>query len=336
VYVHQAEGDQGGGLKDWNVTALTDLTHRVLERNWYSPYGELEVSHEAHFFDFDADGDVDDDDLAAADTNGICRDNYAGAGGDCKRLDADADGDVDAADLVWLGSYFAAGATGSIRRTPVSRGSSIKNIRAHQGLCFDQEATLYQNRHRQYLVNEKRYAQRDPVALSTRKWAAYLDGLSLYAYVRQSPYLRSDASGLSSIENAIVDIMLSNYDTWPCGSLTIEGVSDCQNNLSCGPDWTNPNCLGPRIVLAAACLAAQAAVGTPVSVGCRCPNQVCCNRREVSGTNTVTVHFDNWNPGTEDDPNADAGWTVNGSITATLTASGWTGDCQSDPKKCTS
>jgi hypothetical protein len=26
MYAHQAEGDQGGSLKDWNVTALTDLT----------------------------------------------------------------------------------------------------------------------------------------------------------------------------------------------------------------------------------------------------------------------------------------------------------------------
>ena len=41
VYVHQAEGDQGGSLKDWNVTDLTDLTGRVLERYYYSPYGEL-------------------------------------------------------------------------------------------------------------------------------------------------------------------------------------------------------------------------------------------------------------------------------------------------------
>jgi hypothetical protein len=65
MYAHQAEGDQGGSLKDWNVTALTDLTGRVIEQYWYSPYGQLEAHVAAHPFDFDDDGDVDAQDIAA-------------------------------------------------------------------------------------------------------------------------------------------------------------------------------------------------------------------------------------------------------------------------------
>jgi hypothetical protein len=50
---------------NWNVTALTDLTGRVIEQYWYSPYGQLEAHVAAHPFDFDDDGDVDAQDIAA-------------------------------------------------------------------------------------------------------------------------------------------------------------------------------------------------------------------------------------------------------------------------------
>jgi hypothetical protein len=50
---------------NWNVTALTDLTGRIIEQYWYSPYGQLEAHVAAHPFDFDDDGDVDAQDIAA-------------------------------------------------------------------------------------------------------------------------------------------------------------------------------------------------------------------------------------------------------------------------------
>jgi hypothetical protein len=79
MYAHQAEGDQGGSLKDWNVTALTDLTGRVIEQYWYSPYGQLEAHVAAHPFDFDDDGDVDAQDIAAGTSGGTCWGDYDGA-----------------------------------------------------------------------------------------------------------------------------------------------------------------------------------------------------------------------------------------------------------------
>jgi hypothetical protein len=83
---------------NWNVTALTDLTGRVIEQYWYSPYGQLEAHVAAHPFDFDDDGDVDAQDIAAGTSGGTCWGDYDGASGDCKRLDADGDRDIDVDD----------------------------------------------------------------------------------------------------------------------------------------------------------------------------------------------------------------------------------------------
>ena len=67
LYVHQAERDQGGSVKNWNVIGLTDLGGRLVERHLYTPYGELTV-HQAErdragsvksFGDRDGDNDVD-------------------------------------------------------------------------------------------------------------------------------------------------------------------------------------------------------------------------------------------------------------------------------------
>ncbi len=95
VYVHQDA--------NYNVTGTTDLTARQIERNYYSPYGQLEVAVDSHPFDYDDDGDVDADDYAVT-TNGTCTGT---ATGDCRRMDADADGDVDSADQTAISNYIA-------------------------------------------------------------------------------------------------------------------------------------------------------------------------------------------------------------------------------------
>jgi hypothetical protein len=93
---------------NWNVTALTDLTGRVIEQYWYSPYGQLEAHVAAHPFDFDDDGDVDAQDIAAGTSGGTCWGDYDGASGDCKRLDADGDRDIDVDDYTIVNNYVAA------------------------------------------------------------------------------------------------------------------------------------------------------------------------------------------------------------------------------------
>jgi YD repeat-containing protein len=93
---------------NWNVTALTDLTGRVIEQYWYSPYGQLEAHVAAHPFDFDDDGDVDAQDIAAGTSGGTCWGDYDGASGDCKRLDADGDRDIDVDDYTIINNFLAA------------------------------------------------------------------------------------------------------------------------------------------------------------------------------------------------------------------------------------
>jgi RHS repeat-associated protein len=188
MYAHQAEGDQGGSLKDWNVTALTDLTGRVIEQYWYSPYGQLEAHVAAHPFDFDDDGDVDAQDIAAGTSGGTCWGDYDGAGGDCKRLDADGDRDIDVDDYTIISNYVATRhSEAALQRIPAASHSRRGNLFAHQGLPLDAELASYQNRARQYAPAARRFMQVDSMM--------YIDSMALYLYVNGRPVTRRDPFG---------------------------------------------------------------------------------------------------------------------------------------------
>ncbi len=210
VYVHQAEGDQCGSLKDWNVIGLSDVTGRVLERYYYSPYGELEVVRDAHFFDYDDDGDVDDDDETAFTA---C---IGETSGDCLRFDADCDGEVTEVDDGEEFGYYTATLTADteLQRIPATTVSTMGNPFGHQGLAFDVEIGSYQNRHRQYAPKMKRFMQRDPLGtrpVVRKPWSTsrdpaldprgrvvqpYADGMNLYEDVKSNPTTDTDPSGL--------------------------------------------------------------------------------------------------------------------------------------------
>jgi RHS repeat-associated protein len=187
VYVHQDA--------NYNVTGTTDLTARQIERNYYSPYGQLEVAVDSHPFDYDDDGDVDQDDYAVT-TNGTCSGTAAG---DCRRMDADADGDVDSADQTAISNYIATLTSDTeLTRIPAATESKLGNALGHQGLVFDAELTSYQNRARQYAPAARRFMQRDSYMLriySDRAAPGYIDGMNLYNYTRESPFGRLDPSG---------------------------------------------------------------------------------------------------------------------------------------------
>jgi RHS repeat-associated protein len=174
---------------NWNVTALTDLTGRVIEQYWYSPYGQLEAHVAAHPFDFDDDGDVDAQDIAAGTSGGTCWGDYDGASGDCKRLDADGDRDIDVDDYTIVNNYVAARhSEAALQRIPAASHSRRGNLFAHQGLPLDAELASYKNRARQYAPGAKRFMQRDPMM--------FADGPNLYASYRQSPISIRDSLGL--------------------------------------------------------------------------------------------------------------------------------------------
>jgi len=197
---------------NWNVTAMTDLTGRIIERYWYSPYGELEAVVAAHPFDYDDDGDVDDDDYAVT-TNGTCS-GAAAATGDCRRLDANADGVVNGDDRTVIAAYIATlDSDTELQRIPAATHSRRGNFFAHQGLVLDPELASYQNRARQYAPGSKRFIQNDPLVRLTHARSNYPDGMSLYSYLTNRPQARLDPRGMR-VSNG------SNQSVW----VLIDGV----------------------------------------------------------------------------------------------------------------
>jgi RHS repeat-associated protein len=243
AYVHQDA--------NYNVIGLTDLTGRVLERYYYSPYGELEVAFDAHFFDYDDDGDVDGEDLAAATTGGECWSNYSG---DCRRLDADSDRDIDADDYAAISSFIdELSGDQAIQRAPAPTRSQLGNPFAHQGLVFDAEIGSYQNRARQYNPRLKRFMQRDPLGFLPWTGVAYRDGMNLYQYVASDPLIWLDATGMSSCTDGC-GCDDGSYEF--CGCVRNCRRADCFTGLV--------DCLSPGTAVAAGAIECAAACAPSV------------------------------------------------------------------------
>ncbi|MCP4589426.1 MAG: hypothetical protein GY842_01650 [bacterium] len=191
AYVHQDA--------NWNVTSMTDLAGKVLERYYYSPYGEVEVVADTYFGDYDDDGDVDSDDADDLCSNGgecACP-MTASVSGDCRIFDFDCDGDLDNADENTLEDLYAGrSAAMQNRRIPSTTSSPAGNPFLHQGLAFDVEIGSYQNRARQYSPTHKRFMQRDPLGLRPAATSGRRAGMHLYSYTACNPVNRVDHAGL--------------------------------------------------------------------------------------------------------------------------------------------
>jgi RHS repeat-associated protein len=239
IYVHQDA--------NYNVTGTTDLTARQIERNYYSPYGQLEVAVDSHPFDYDDDGDVDEDDYAVT-TNGTCTGT---ATGDCRRMDADADGDVDSTDQTTISNYIASlTADTELARTPAATGSQRGNSFGYQGLFFDHELASYQNRARQYAPIANRFLQRDPLHAmiifasgdASNLKIAHRDGLNEYASLKSNPFLNRDPSGLVCCKDrpcnggpvgAIPSIVCSASTLGSIGGSGTDGQCVCDKGQGC-------------------------------------------------------------------------------------------------------
>jgi RHS repeat-associated protein len=239
---------------NWNVTALTDLTGRVIEQYWYSPYGQLEAHVASHPFDFDDDGDVDAQDIAAGTSGGTCWGDYDGASGDCKRLDADGDRDIDVDDYTIVNNFLAARhSEAALQRIPAASYSRRGNLFAHQGLPLDAELASYQNRARQYAPAARRFMQLDPYVLVPASSSGYHDGVNLFLYLKcrtlqhHDPYGR----GAHSCPSGGGTTPLPNVCETPCGppppppalGESELGAPICDGNGNCqayiNPDWEN-------------------------------------------------------------------------------------------------
>jgi RHS repeat-associated protein len=197
----------------------------------------------AHPFDFDDDGDVDAQDIAAGTSGGTCWGDYDGAGGDCKRLDANGDRDIDVDDYTIVNGFLTARhSEAALQRIPAASHSRRGNLFAHQGLPLDAELASYQNRARQYAPAARRFMQRDPLG--------YTAGLQSYAYGQENPHKFVDPYG----ENPLLpelELIVSVADDIKYGvGLGIEIGTSLPIGTLYGPAFSHcfSHCLITRIV----------------------------------------------------------------------------------------
>ncbi len=240
-------GRMAGGASLRDVRAAPAAARQGRGRYFYSPYGQLEAVISSHPFDFDDDGDVDEDDSEAVME---CFGGGGGYSGDCRRLDADGNRELDYDDFEIVDDY-ATGLSGDTTwtRVPSSPRSRLGNPFAHQGLPLDAEIASYQNRARQYNPGLKRFMQRDPLATQPRAGRGYQDGMNLFLRARANPWRTFDPSGtqctLSQAYEACGEALVKAIGQNP--GLVPEGLTICCNGTPTicpipvdPPPWSGP------------------------------------------------------------------------------------------------
>ncbi len=167
---------------NYNVTTLTDLGGRVLERVFYTEYGQPILESERYFGDYDADGDVDATDDGFLGSGQACWGTPTGA---CRVFDFNGDGTLDASDETVMTALVAAPTTNRIHHA--RRTSPAGNLFLHQGLLYDAEIAAYQNRAREYSPSAGKFLQRDS--------SSYHDSLNCYEYEQSAPLYKVDPLG---------------------------------------------------------------------------------------------------------------------------------------------
>jgi len=183
----------------YNVIGLTTAGGHLVERYEYTPYGQRKVfSQPQPLGDFDGDGKVGqaDYDLYSANWGGSTASGTA-----IMYLDIDGSGTVGSAEesavLLNWGQGYAEGdhvTRGMGRAARVENKDGLLayavNDFGHQGLGHDGETGLVYSRARYRDVVLGRWLQREPLM--------YIDGMSLYGFVKNQPYMFVDPSGLFS------------------------------------------------------------------------------------------------------------------------------------------
>jgi RHS repeat-associated protein len=179
----QDDGNDGTWNDTWyhltdtlfSTVAIIDMSANLIERVSYDAYGN---ARHHRMSDLNGDGAT-----TTADRNFLRNTNW----GDYGVGDLNRDGIVDSADLALLDHDTG----GALPAGQLSAGASgTDNIIGYAGYIFNTEipgAGLYTVRHRHYAPGLGRWLSRDPIG--------YVDGMSLYEYVRSSPKMYLDPTG---------------------------------------------------------------------------------------------------------------------------------------------
>ncbi|MAO22296.1 MAG: hypothetical protein CMJ25_16235 [Phycisphaerae bacterium] len=149
-----------------------DVVHERIE---YDAYGRPKVFLGG---DTDDDGDFDFFDNSAF---------IAWYGAGDLRADLNGDGALNFFDVSAFQAMYNAQAYG-LSLTDANAVSGPDNVIGYAGYHWDEELGMWLSRHRVYDPELGRWMQRDP--------AGYIDGMSLYAYVRGNPFTLYDPTGL--------------------------------------------------------------------------------------------------------------------------------------------
>ena len=175
---------------------MVNATGILVERYEYTPYGRRTIfTHNWLLADMNDDGAVNGGDYA------IWADHYGDTDKPESRAYLNGDGEINGGDDTIYGdsygdSYPSNDALVTYPTLESARGLGggplvplITGIcdTGHQGLLFDKEFGLYYNRARYLHPTLGRFCQRDP--------SGYVDGMSLYQYVRSAPLTFTDPRG---------------------------------------------------------------------------------------------------------------------------------------------
>ncbi|MEQ8845225.1 MAG: RHS repeat-associated core domain-containing protein [Phycisphaerales bacterium] len=257
----QTEDERWYVLQNWrqDPVVVMDEASVQRERAHFSPYGRVfgMVAGDTDATGFDGDYDGTDESTISG---------WAGASLPYRAyVDIDLDGDVDTTDAGYT-------ASDSMGWDVLSRDGSTIGYAGY--VQDDYVPTLNHVRHRVLKTDLGRWVQRDP--------AGYVDGASLYEYVRSTPIKYRDQTGLAAVSAACAGLGCDTASTAFGGDWLYEGIGEWGAEAGVG------ECCFPIKAGVMFCIGVKV---TPVQVSvCRCEGLMqTCTRTTISSQICITV-----------------------------------------------
>lgn len=210
----EERGERRYYCQNWraDVSALLTDAGSMVEWAKHSSYG---VPFALPAGDTDSDGDWDATDSAAI------------TGTYDVRKDANLDGVINASDVTHANSIT--GGYQTLGRGILS-SSGVANRKGYAGYEYDPTLEgagkwLYHVRHRVYDADIGRWMRRDPIG--------YVDGMSLYEYVRSRPVAKRDPAGLASCATGVLTSVSNRFPAACTSDLPLAPCSPCATRSCC-------------------------------------------------------------------------------------------------------